>query len=118
MKLPIRFAVVLLLLTATSGPALAACGKNQRIHPSLVPCLDASYDNDGTLYPRWKARARNLCSKKGKIVVKVVLKKAKNIVMTLKNSSTKIRTGPGYTKGVYYCKDLSDPATLATITTR
>ena len=112
MKLPIRFSVVLLLLAATSGPALAACGESKRIHASRVPCLDAGYTNHGTVYPRWRAWARNQCSTRGKIVAKVVFENAKSIQWTLNNSAKQYRSGPGYTKGVYYCKDLSDPATL------
>ena len=112
MKLPMRLAVILTLLAVTGGPVLASCEKNKRIHPEKVPCMEGGYKNKSNSFwnPRWEAWARNLCSDRGKIVVKVDVKNGKDKTWYLTGSERK-DSGYGRVRGVYYCKDLSHPDT-------
>ena len=113
MKLTSRLAVMLTLLAVTSEPVLALCEKSARIHPDKVPCMEGGYKNKGNSFwnPSWKAWARNLCSDKGKIVVKVDVKNAKDKTWHLKGSGKRKDSGYGRVRGVYYCEDISHPDT-------
>ena len=109
MKLPIKLAAVLILLTSTAGPVLAACEGSQRVRPENAPCMKGGYKNKGNRhwFPRYKAWATNLCSHKGKMVVKLDIKDRRDRTLYLSGSKKKTWTGDGHLRGIYYCKDLS-----------
>ena len=71
--------------------------------------MEGGYKNKGNSFwnPKWYAWARNLCSDKGKIVVKVDVKNAKDKTWHLNGSRKRKGSGNGHMRGVYYCKDLS-----------
>ena len=72
--------------------------------------MEGGYKNTGNSFwsPRYKAWARNLCSDKGKIVVKLDIKNRKDRTLHLSSSENKTWKGAGHLRGIYYCKDLSD----------
>ena len=109
MKLPIKLAAVLILLTSTAGPVLAACERSQRVRPENARCMKGGYKNMGNRhwFPKYKASATNLCSHKGKMVVKLDIKDRKDRTLYLSGSKEKTWTGGGHLRGIYYCKDLS-----------
>ena len=109
MKLASRLAAVLTLLAVTGGPVLASCGRSKRIDPDKVSCMKGGYKNKGNSVwsPRYEAWAQNLCSDKGKIVVKVDVKHRKDKTWHLNGSGKRKGKGKGHVRGVYYCKDLS-----------
>ena len=109
MKLPIKLAAVLILLTSTAGPVLAACEGSQRVRPENARCMEGGYKNSGdpVWNPSYKAWARNLCSHKGKMVVKLDIKFRKDKTLYLTGFGKKRMNGKGHLRGIYYCKDLS-----------
>ena len=114
MKLASRLAVVLTLLAVTGGPVLASCGKSKRLHPDRVPCMKGGYENTGNSFwtQKWHAWAQNFCSDKGKIVVKVDVKRMRDRTWYMKGPGKRKAYGGGtHVRGVYYCKDLSHPDT-------
>ena len=110
----IKLTVALLsLLMATTGPVLAACGKSQRLDPKDVPCMDSGYKNEGYRHwnPKYYAWAKNLCTDKGRIVAKVDIASRKDLTWHIRPGKTRERKGDGYIRGIYYCKDISNPET-------
>ncbi|TGG90275.1 MAG: hypothetical protein ERJ67_11105 [Aphanocapsa feldmannii 277cV] len=109
MKLPIKLAAVLILLTSTAGPVLAACERSQRVRPENAPCMKGGYKNKGNRhwFPKHEAWATNLCSDKGKMVVKLDIKDRKDRTLHVSSSKKKKWKGKGHLRGIYYCKDLS-----------
>ena len=111
MKLPV--ALLSLLLATTGGPVLAACEKSQRLDHQDAPCMNARYERKGYRHwnPEYYAWVKNTCKDKGKIVAKLDIQTKADLTWHLESDDTREYRGKGYLRGIYYCKDISDPKT-------
>ena len=113
MKTP-TFLLASFLALASAGSAHAACEVFRRIPLDEVNCLEASYKNSsgptfwGHSLKKSKATARNKCSERGTMVVKINREYDTDWTWHLSNDKQKTRKGNAQIRGIYCCPDLSD----------
>ena len=113
MKTP-TFLLASVLALASAGSAHAACESIKRIPLDQVNCLEASYKNSsgatfwGHSVKKSKATARNKCSERGTMVVKVNRKYDTDWTWHLSDNKERTRKGSSQIHGIYCCMDLSD----------
>ena len=94
-------------------PSWCGCKISKRIDSKDADCLEAGYTNSYPWYyfgfAKGKAWARNKCSRKGGIMVKVDRGQgALDWAWRLDGGNKKSKTGTGRINGVYCCTDRSD----------
>ncbi|TGG80114.1 MAG: hypothetical protein ERJ69_06420 [Aphanocapsa feldmannii 288cV] len=124
MKLPIKLALALILLTSkikymskslllfatlllVAAPAIAdSCNKPDRVHANDSYCLEADHSNKNFPWRKASASAKNKCSQFGKMIVKVDRTAASDWTWHLENSDKRKKSGTAKIRGVYCCDDL------------
>ena len=107
----ITAAVIVALLSALPGRALAACDGGDRISAAEASCLGARWRNPTGLQVLTKKAGyvvRNSCPEDGTVVAQVDAKSAMDRTLHLADGRQRKGNVQGKIRGIYCCSDLSD----------